>query len=81
MNNYSQYFDLQHILSLELSCKRPSIGMTTFRANNDGDASDFARFYPVPEWRRCGGPLRRVRRVARYRGTGNLESATNFICQ
>jgi hypothetical protein len=98
------------------------------RANNGGDTSDFARFYPVPGMAHCGGgpatdrfdafdalvgwvergaapgnlaasvrtdnpelpadwsktrsrPLCDWPRVARYRGTGDLESAASFICE
>jgi len=98
------------------------------RANNDGDITDFARFYPVPGMAHCGGgpatdrfdafsalvawveqgtapgnliataraenqelpadwsktrsrPLCDWPLVARYRGTGDLESATSFVCE
>jgi feruloyl esterase len=98
------------------------------RANNGGDVSDFARFYPVPGMAHCGGgpatdrfdafgalvawvergtapgsltasvradnpelppswsktrsrPLCDWPKVARYRGTGDLESATSFVCE
>lgn len=98
------------------------------RANNGGDVSDFARFYPVPGMAHCGGgpatdrfdafdalvgwvergtapgaltatvradnpelpadwsktrsrPLCDWPEVARYRGTGDLESAANFTCE
>jgi feruloyl esterase len=98
------------------------------RANNGGDASDFARFYPVPGMAHCGGgpatdrfdafgalvawvergeapgnliasvradnaelpanwsktrtrPLCDWPKVARYRGTGDLESAASFVCE
>ena len=97
------------------------------RANNGGDASDFARMYPVPGMAHCGGgpstdrfdlfsalvdwverdrppqtvtatvradnrelppnwsetrsrPLCDWPKVARYRGTGNVESAESFTC-
>lgn len=98
------------------------------RANNSGDASGFARFYPVPGMTHCGGgpstdrfdlftalvdwverdrpptsviaavrsenrelpqgwnpnrtrPLCDWPRVARYRATGDLESAASFVCE
>jgi feruloyl esterase len=98
------------------------------RANNGGDVSDFARFYPVPGMAHCGGgpstdrfdlfsalvdwverdrppgtviataradnrerpdgwsatrsrPLCDWPKVARYRGTGDLESAASFTCE
>lgn len=98
------------------------------RANNGGDVSDFARFYPVPGMAHCAGgpatdrfdafgalvawverdeaptaliasaradnpelpanwsktrtrPLCDWPKVARYRGTGNLESAASFVCE
>jgi len=98
------------------------------RANNSGDVSDFARFYPVPGMAHCGGgpstdrfdafsalvawveqdtapgnliaaaradnaelpaswsktrtrPLCDWPQVARYRGTGDLESAASFACE
>jgi hypothetical protein len=98
------------------------------RANNGGDAGDFARFYPVPGMAHCGGgpatdrfdlfaalvdwverdrppqtviasaradngelpqgwsparsrPLCNWPSVARYRGTGDLESAASFTCE
>ncbi len=98
------------------------------RANNGGDASGFARFYPVPGMTHCGGgpatdrfdlfsvlvnwvehdqapgeitasvradnrelppgwsqtrsrPLCDWPKVARYRGTGNIESAASFVCE
>jgi feruloyl esterase len=98
------------------------------RANNGGDASGFARFYPVPGMNHCAGgpatdrfdlfgalvdwvehkrapgvitaevrannaelpadwsktrsrPLCEWPKVARYRGTGDLESAASFVCE
>jgi feruloyl esterase len=98
------------------------------RAGNGGDASGFARLYPVPGMTHCGGgpstdrfdlftalvdwvengkaptavvatarmenrelpqgwsatrsrPLCDWPRVARYRGTGDLESAASFVCE
>ena len=98
------------------------------RANNGGDVSDFARFYPVPGMTHCGGgpatdrfdlfgalvdwvelgkapasPIATARpdnrdlppgwsptrtrplcdwpKVARYRGTGDLEAAESFRCE
>jgi feruloyl esterase len=98
------------------------------RANNGGDASAFARFYPVPGMTHCGGgpatdrfdlfsalvdwvergrapgtvtatvraenpelpsawsktrsrPLCDWPKVARYRGTGDVESAASFTCE
>jgi len=98
------------------------------RANNDGDASGFARFYSVPSMNHCSGgpatdrfdlfnvivdwvehkkapgvvtaearannaelpadwsktrsrPLCEWPKVARYRGTGDLESAGSFQCE
>jgi feruloyl esterase len=98
------------------------------RANNGGDITDFAIFYPVPDMTHCGGgpatdrfdafgalvawveqgaapgdliaevradnaerpadwsktrsrPLCDWPKVARYRGTGDLESAASFVCE
>jgi feruloyl esterase len=98
------------------------------RMNNEGDVSDFARFYPVPGMAHCGGgpatdrfdafsalvawvergaapgniaasvradnaelppswsktrsrPLCDWPKVARYRGTGDIESAASFVCE
>jgi feruloyl esterase len=98
------------------------------RANNRGDVTDTARFYPVPGMGHCGGgpstdrfdafgalvawveqgtlpgdlmasvraenqelpaewsktrtrPLCDWPKVARYRGTGDLESAASFVCE
>jgi feruloyl esterase len=101
---------------------------TKLRANNGGDATDFARFYPVPGMTHCSGgpatdrfdafgalvtwveqgkapdslvaevradnaelpgdwsrtrtrPLCDWPKVARYRGTGDVESAASFVCE